>query len=175
MHPHQKSSQYSLWLMPSGEVRQRLGATILDLSREYSAPAFSPHVTLAGGILGPAREVAAKMKDLARRIPPFTVRLTALEGLDEYFRCLFVKVATTHPLMTANKAAREVFNLEKQPAFMPHLSLLYGNLPCSVKERIITSPGGRLDLEFKATALHLYRIKGAPMGWRRVAGVGLRL
>jgi 2'-5' RNA ligase len=175
MRLHQKSSHYSLWFMPTGEVRHRLAGTIFDLSREYAAPAFEPHVTLAGGIMGPAREVASKMADLARRIPPFTVRLTAVDGLDEYFRCLFVRVATTYPIMKANKAAREVFSLAKQPAFMPHLSLLYGNLPSSVKEGIVASLARRFELEFKVSALHLYRIKGAVQAWRRVASFGLKL
>ena len=161
--------------MPTGEVRQRLAGTILDLSREYAAPAFEPHVTLAGGIVGPAREVASKMAELARRIQPFTIRLTELDFLDEYFRCLFVRVATTHPIMKANKVARAVFHLEKQPAFMPHLSLLYADLPSDVKERIVTPLGRRFELEFKVSGLHLYLTKSEPAAWRRVARVGLGL
>ena len=161
--------------MPTGEVRQRLAGTILALSREYAAPAFQPHVTLAGGIVGPAREVASKMADLARRIPPFTVRLTEVDFLDEYFRCLFVRVATTHPIMKANTVARAVFSLEKQPAFMPHLSLLYADLPSGVKERIVASLARRFELEFKVSGLHLYLTKGEPATWRRVGRFGLRL
>jgi len=173
--PHPKSPHYSLWLMPTGEVRQRLAGTILDLSREYATPVFEPHVTLVGGIVGPAREVVSKMKDLARRIPPFTARLTVVDGLDEYFRCLFVRLAATHPIMRANKAAREVFALTKQPAFMPHLSLLYGNLPLSVKEGIIASLSRQFELEFKVNSLHLYLIKSEPAAWRHVANCGLKL
>jgi 2'-5' RNA ligase len=161
--------------MPGGEIRQRLAGAIFDLSRKYAAPAFEPHVTLVGGIAGPGREVASKMRGLAKRIPPFTVRLTAVDGLDEYFRCLFVRVATTHPIMTANKAAREIFGLEQQPAFMPHLSLLYGNLPTSLKERIIASLGRQFALEFKVNSLHLYLTKSEPASWRRVASFGLGL
>jgi 2'-5' RNA ligase len=175
MRSHQKASHYSLWLMPTGEVRQRLAEAILDLSREYAAPVFEPHVTLAGGIVGPAQEVVSKMADLASRIRPFTVRLTEVAGLDDYFRCLFVRVAATHPLMSANKAAREVFNLAQQPAFMPHLSLLYGNLPSSVKEGIVSSLARRFQLEFKATSLHLYLIENEPAAWRRVARFRLGL
>jgi 2'-5' RNA ligase len=161
--------------MPTGDVRQRLAGTILDLSREYAAPAFAPHVTLASGIAGPAREVASKMADLARRIPPFTVRLAEVDFLDEYFRCLFVRVVTTHPIMKANKVARAVFSLERQPPFMPHLSLLYANLPSGVKERIVARLGRRFELEFKVSGLHLYLIKSEPAAWRRVARVGLGL
>jgi 2'-5' RNA ligase len=77
--------------------------------------------------------------------------------------------------MTANRAAQEVFSLEQQPAFMPHLSLLYGSLPASVKERIIASLGRQFELEFKVSSLHLYLIKSEPMAWRRVAMSGLGL
>jgi 2'-5' RNA ligase len=175
MRPHQKASHYSLWLMPTGEVRQQLAATILDLSQQYAAPAFEPHVTLAGGIVGPAREVVAKMAELATRIPPFTIRLTEVDFLDEYFRCLFVRVAQTQPIMKANQVARAVFSLAKQPAFMPHLSLLYADLPSGVKERIAASLGRQFELEFKVSVLHLYRIKDEVAAWRRAARFGLGL
>jgi 2'-5' RNA ligase len=161
--------------MPTGEVRQHLAGTIRVLSRGYATPVFEPHVTLAGGIVGAAREVASKMEDLAKRIPPFTARLTVVDGLDEYFRCLFVRLATTHPIMSANKTAREVFALAKQPAFMPHLSLLYGNLPPRVKEGIIASLSRQFELEFKVNRLHLYLIKSEPAAWRHVASCGLKL
>jgi 2'-5' RNA ligase len=170
-----KPPHYSLWLMPKGVVRRRLAEAIRDLSGKYSSPAFEPHVTLAGSIVGPAREVESKIKDLARTIAPFTVRLTTAAGLEEYFRCLFIRVAQTHPIMSANKAAREIFRLPKRPAFVPHLSLLYGSLPSKEKERIIASLDRRFELEFKASALHLYLIKREPAAWRRVASHGLVL
>ena len=168
-------SRYSLWLMPKGEVGRRLAEAILDLSGKYSTPAFEPHVTLAGGIVGPAREVESKIKDLTGRIPPFTVRLTTVAGLEEYFRCLFIRVAQTRPIMSANEAAREIFRLPKRPAFMPHLSLLYGSLPPKEKESVIASRGREFELEFKAATLHLYLIKREPEAWRRVASQGLGL
>jgi len=161
--------------MPSGEVCQRLAGTILELSRQYGTPAFEPHVTLAGGIVGPAREVDLQMKDLARRLPPLTIRLTTVAGLEEYFRCLFVRVAQTRPIMSANEAAREIFRLPKRPAFMPHLSLLYGSLKSIEKERIIASLGRQFEIEFKAATLHLYLIKREPEVWRSVASRGLGL
>ena len=175
MRPGEKPSHYSLWLMPTGEVRERLAGTILNLSRQYATPAFEPHVTLASGITGPAGEVASKMRRLAKSVAPFTVRLTKVDGLEEYFRCLFVRVAPTHPIMSANERAREAFHLERQAGFMPHLSLLYGRLPADMKERIIALLGPQSRLDFKVSRLHLYLIKGQPAAWRRIASCGLGL
>jgi 2'-5' RNA ligase len=161
--------------MTTGEVRHRLASKILELSRAYAGPVFAPHITLASGIVGLRQEVASKMADLARRITPFTVRLTEVDCVDEYFRCLFVRVEPTHSIRKANTVAREVFCLQKQAAFMPHLSLLYGSFPSSMKEGIVASLDQQFGLEIKARTLHLYLIKGKPQAWRCMGRFGLRL
>ena len=56
---------------------------------------------------------------------------------------------------------------------MPHLSLLYGNFPQSLKEEMIAEMGPRLDVQFKVRSLHLYRTHGEPRHWRQVARFGL--
>ena len=50
---------------------------------------------------------------------------------------------------------------------MPHLSLLYGNFPPSLKEEMIAEMGPRLDVQFKVRSLHLYRTHGEPRQWRQ--------
>ena len=163
-----KSMTYSLWLMPGGQVYRRLRGVILTLSRKYATPAFKPHVTLLGRIVGPRRQVLAKSAKFARGMRPLVVRLGSLDGLDEYYRCLFVRAAKTGPLTKANRAARRVFDLQKQPAYMPHLSLMYGDFPPRAKKQIIHALGGRLELEFEVRSLHLYSTTGKPRAWRQV-------
>jgi 2'-5' RNA ligase len=160
--------------MPAGRVYRQLAGRIRELSREYSTPESEPHVTLLGGILGPEREVIAKSASLARLIRPFVVRLTNVDYLDEYFRCPFIRVAETEPVMKANQAAREVFSLWEQPAYMPHLSLMYGNLTSDVKEKIASQLGRRFDLAFKVRNVHLFSITGEPNEWRCVKAFDLK-
>lgn len=165
---------YALWLMPSGQVYRQLAARILDLSREYATAEFEPHVTLLGGITGPEREVRSRSADLARRMRPFVVRLTKIDYLDEYFRCVFVRVAATHYVMKANRVAREIFNLQNRPTYMPHLSLMYGNLPSRAKKRIAADLGRRFDLEFEVRRVHVILTRGEPREWRRVRAFRLK-
>jgi 2'-5' RNA ligase len=160
--------------MPSGQVLRRLRGVILELSREYSTPAFEPHVTLLGRIVGSRREVLAKSGELARRMRPLVVKLGVLDGLDEYYRCLFVRAAKTWPLMEAHRAARQIFNLKERPAYMPHLSLMYGNFRARLKEEMIRKLGGRLDLSFEVRSFHLYSTAGQPRAWRQVKDFRLR-
>ncbi|MGD1101248.1 MAG: 2'-5' RNA ligase family protein [Terriglobia bacterium] len=159
--------------MPTGDVCDRLSRILNGLSARFGAPGFSPHVTLLGGGVGPPRELIRKSARVAAALRPFAIRLEEIDFRDEYFRCLFVHAALTEPLRKAHQAARQAFGHGRERAFMPHLSLLYGNFPRSLKEGVIAEMGPRLDVQFKVRTLHLYRTHGEPRLWRRVASFGL--
>jgi 2'-5' RNA ligase len=174
MDPRRLRVTYSLWLMPAGDLCHWLADTILELSRKYSTPTFEPHVTLLGRITGPKRTVVSKSAELAQRISPFTLRLTRVDYLDRYYQCVFVRVAASGPLLKAHRAAREVFDLEISPAFMPHLSLIYGDLARDFKEKIVAELGRKFELAFRVRSLHLVLTRGEPGAWRRLRAFGLK-
>jgi 2'-5' RNA ligase len=159
---------YALWLIPGGEVRRQLARTIRDLSRQYSTPLFAPHITLVSNIVAPAREVTAKTAQLTKSLRPLRLRLTCLDFCDEYFRCLFVKVARTSALARAHQRARKVFDLRGRRDFLPHVSLVYGDLPLATKRKIALSLGRRFDLAFEVRRIDVVGIQGPPSHWRRL-------
>ncbi len=166
--------RYSLWLMPRGDVHEQLARVLHGLAAQCGAPEFPPHVTLLGSIVGERREVVRKSAELATLLHPFTIRLGKIDYLDAYFRCLFVRAAATAPLREAHRSARTLLERPREPAFMPHLSLLYGNFTPSFKEGLIAKLGPRMDLEFKVRSLGLYSTDGEPRRWRQVATFGLK-
>jgi 2'-5' RNA ligase len=123
--------------------------------------------------MGPRRELMCQSPRLAAALRPFVIRLEEIDFLDEYFRCLFVHAAPAEPLRKAHLAARRAFGHYREPAFMPHLSLLYGDFPRSLKETMMAEMGPRLDVQFKVRSLHLFRTQGEPRHWRRVSTFGL--
>ncbi len=165
--------KFSLWIVPTGDVYDRLSLMIRRLSARYGAPEFPPHVTLLGSVLGPRSELIHRAAQVAAALRPFVVRLNEIDFLDAYFRCLFVRAALTEPLKRAHHAACQAFGRRCEPAFMPHLSLVYGDFPPSLKEKMIAEIGPRLDVQFKVRSLHLYRTHGEPSHWRRVESFGL--
>lgn len=165
--------RFSLWFMPTGDVCDHLSRILHRLNSRYCAPEFPPHLTLLGGCVGPRHELIRKSALVAASLRPFIIRLEGIDFLDEYFRCLFVRAALTQPLRNAYQAARHALGRGREPAFMPHLSLLYGNFPRSLKEEVMAEMGPRLDLQFKVRSLHLYCTHGEPRNWRRVARFGL--
>lgn len=156
---------FSLWLMPKGEIAGELGALIMRLSREHSTPAFKPHVTLIGGIDLPSATAIARADELAAKIKPFDVTLGHLEHRDHYFRCVFIKAEQTKPLMKANSTARAFFGQRRREAYMPHLSLIYGNLDSQARQKAIQSIGRRMNITFRASEIFLYYTGGEPESW----------
>jgi len=153
--------------MPSGDFYNKLTRIISQLSREYSAPNFESHITLFGDLIGSEEEILSKTSQLATLLQPFEIRLTTLDYLDEYFKCLFIRVEETKQVMDANFKAREIFNRQQDPKHIPHLSLMYGNFTPMIKEGIIAKIGRKFNIKFEVGSIHLFT-SGEPKNWRRI-------
>jgi 2'-5' RNA ligase len=160
-------NECSLWLMPEGEAFDYYFEIIARLSQRLVTPVFLPHVTLLGLIDGTNEEVEAKTVKLAAQFHPFRVEFTGVETFDEYFRCLFVRVKETPVLLTAHQQARQLFGRQDDPAFMPHLSLVYGDLEPLTKEKISNELGEECLRPFAVHSIHLFLTSGEPPDWQR--------
>ena len=145
--------------MPSGD--SELNNIIKELSIEYKSPLFPAHLTLLGDLIGDKQEIEKDALHLAQQIRPFSIRLAGLDIQENYFRCLYIKAEENKLLSRANEFARKIFHREKDPKFMPHISLMYGKI--SGKEAIIKRLG--ISAEFEVRSIHLYSCDGEPKDW----------
>lgn len=160
--------------MPSHDACKKLADLIYTLSKQYLTPVFEPHISLLEDVVGSEEEIISKTEKLANFITPFSVRLTDFGYEDTYFRSFFVDVQECHEIMKANSLAREIFNTENDLQFKPHLSLMYGeNIPMSVKEKIVSSIGNKLNIEFEAKSIFIYKSDDRPEKWERVKEIPL--
>jgi len=160
--------EYSLWLMPSGDIYDELAKINSELSREHGSPSFEPHVTLIGELIGSEEDMLHKTSELAAVIRPYRIKLTRIGYLPEFSRCLFIKVEKTDDVMEANLRAGEIFNLQKSPEYMPHLSLMYGRFSPETKEEIVRKMGREFELSFDVNSIHLFLTGYPPQNWHRV-------
>lgn len=164
----------ALWLIPREPMFTVLADRISVLSRAYSTPLFDPHVTLASGITSQEQEIIAKSRLLASSLRPVHVELGEVGYLDEYFRCLFFRIVSADSIMKAHHAAQKAFGLQNEPAFEPHLSLLYGRLRLETRKKIAKDvaslSGQRLELDH----LELYRVRGPLNVWKCLEKFDLR-
>jgi 2'-5' RNA ligase len=165
---------YSIWLMPSADAYSRLLGLITQLSKDYGGPVFDPHVTLIGGVLGSNEEIVSKTLRLASLLEPFTIELENLDYSDEFFTCLFIRVKQSEKMIGAYSRAQDVFRLPRDPQWMPHLSILYGDFSSGMKAKIIQRIGSEFALSFPVTTVQLILTEGGPEHWRRVRAFSLK-
>lgn len=161
--------EYSLWFMPSGELYDKFSGIIKDLSSKYGSPPFEPHVTLLGDVTLSRDETLAKAQQIASSTNSFTINLTSVDYLDSFFQCFFIRAEKTEPLLEVQRKAREMLGLP-QAEYMPHLSLMYGDLPPETKEKIRDEIGREFNVNLDINSLHVYvSSKNVPIKeWRRV-------
>lgn len=147
----------------------------MHLSQAHGGPLFAPHATLLGDIAGQEGTLIHETEKLAHALSPFDLTLTVPAFQDQYFHCLFMRVEETSTLLEAHRLAQEVFQNEGAPPYVPHLSLLYGSYPRSLKEEIVATMPTSLSVQFTASAVTLFRVEGnSPKDWCKVQMFGFR-
>jgi 2'-5' RNA ligase len=164
----------SLWLVPPGAARERLGALIERLAARLGTRRFPPHLTLLPGIEGRAEDaVLATARSLAARLQPLTIRLESVEGREEHFRCVIALAVADEPLRAVHEAAARAFGRSPDPGFLPHVSLVYGSLDPDTKRALIQEAPGAVARSFEATRLHVWRTEGPVGDWREIGAFEL--
>lgn len=162
-----KSATYSLWLEPSGQTAYKLQERIKNLSEKYGTPLFSPHVTLLGGVSATETKMIPIANTLVSSVEPFELELTKAGYLDTFYQSLFIHVKETNQLKSLRQNACRLFDIEDEE-YMPHLSLLYGNLSQKQKENILNNIGREFYIRFSVEKIVLMQTDGTPDKWRKV-------
>ncbi|KAL3678407.1 hypothetical protein R1sor_021363 [Riccia sorocarpa] len=143
---------YSIWANAPAD-HPGVKDTAQHLRQIYGGPEFDAHVTVLGSFSLPPDEAKARLQTLCRSIPPVTYKLTGVSHGPSYFQCVYltvdpspqVRIISTFshkPVMSpsvekmvtdVNRKAQEIFD-HKTEGYMPHLSLLYGDLKDEDKE-----------------------------------------
>lgn len=157
---------YSLWLKPAPAAADRFTELINELSRRLGTPRFAPHLTLSGTSAITEAEAVSRAERLAAQLAPVPIHLAGADHTDAYFRCLFLRAEKTPRLLAAHRVASTQMQQTIDADFMPHLSLVYGTVAASVKEKIIEEIDGRFPQDFLADSVSLCTIAGSPAEWR---------
>lgn len=163
-----RQKTYSLWLRPFGDLAFKLQQRIEKLSKKHDTPRFEPHVTLLGGLQAGETELIHLTDTLASSLHPFDLVLTRAGCRDAYYQSLFVHVEKDDALLKTQKMAERLFDSHSDEAYMPHLSLLYGDLSREEKERILNVMGREFHIRFTAHNLLLVDTTGQPENWKNI-------
>ena len=141
--------------MPKNSVYVKLAHIIEDLAEKCGSYAFEPHVTLLGDVPGNEEEIIARAGKIAAKAKPFDVELTSVDYTDKESMCLFARAGKSRQLDGLHRAACAAFGKPSDRGYTPHLSLLYGKYPNSIKEEIIGEIGRKFNEAFTADTIYV--------------------
>ncbi|MQM10388.1 hypothetical protein Taro_043282, partial [Colocasia esculenta] len=169
--PAMAEAVYSVWAIPPEGVTQRLKKMMSGLRSEFGGPEFEPHITVVGATRLTREDAIRKLRSAcaAGGLRTYTARISAVSRGGFFYQCVYLLVEPTPEVrpqealtvMAASAHCCDHFEYEKATPYMPHLSLLYGDLSDDVKERAVER-AKELDenvcgLSFPVTMLALYK------------------
>jgi len=172
-----KATGYSLWIVPEieSEAYEFLDKLIFSAATYYLTPVFKPHVTLLGGIEGKEQDMREKTRQLAEKLAPYEIQLSQVASNGTYFQILFSWIEQTPAVMNANAISQQLFAVDKGK-YLPHLSLVYGDLS---KEQVVAlqqfvARGKDLaGIRFLAKSIELWHSEGSVEEWKKVVAFPL--
>lgn len=145
---------YTLWLSLCAEDEAWARHLIDNFASELGTERFDPHVTILGGLSSPNANREAEIAALAQAYPAFEVPIAEIAFLPEIFRAFFLKLAA-HPTLDAlNRQAEGFGSIYPNSGYMPHVSLIYGELTADAKEDL----RARLQEEVRGRSLRFDRL-----------------
>lgn len=164
---------HSLWLMPAPADEALLAGIIRDLSDRFATPLFAPHLTLQGDTETTPAMLERAIAAAAETVEAFAEPVSVVEGSDAYFRSFYARFAVSPGLAKLKQA----LDSKGFASFMPHVSLLYGEVEAAAKAAAISEINTRLA----GRAIRFDRIGIVTSGqdvpiadWRVVASAALR-
>lgn len=165
-----KTTGYHLFLEPPEPLRGQLQNIILGLGGVYENNIFRPHVTLLGRITASDEAVLIEhVKRLSAQTTPFLITLGEIGMEDHYFRALYLRVERNEVLESLHDLwTLKIAGATDTRAFVPHLSLFYGDLAQEEKEKMISSLVLPEVMTFMVDTVHLYKTEGEVSNWKKI-------
>lgn len=172
---------YSLWLMPDKTSDNRLQGMIDHLAERLGTEKFASHMTLLGGLTAATQPEVMHVYETADRFikiaatEPLEVELIGVGMRDMYVQSLFLLAAPTEGLMGLYEEAKLAFGLSGGSPFMPHASLVYGDLSYQRKVPAVEYIHQAFDFPLTVTfdRVALFDCNGMPSDWHEVANYDL--
>lgn len=136
---------YSIWLVPQEEDERYLKNIIDDLSLKNDTPSFIPHLTLLGDLRNDPQDLIKIVNEIFENFEEFEVEKISLDYSSMFTKTVFIKVRLDEKLKNLFNNVSSKTDNRSLHIFMPHISLIYKNMPELDKLAIIQN----LDIKDK--------------------------
>lgn len=130
----------SIWLVPNSDDEAFLSSLVHELAECFGAPVFTPHLTLRGDTRTALDQLTEEIGAAAGLVPAFAAPIAAVETTAAFFTAFYARFALSPPLAALKRCLDPI----AAESFVPHVSLLYGNLAAELKAPAAAEFGLRL-------------------------------
>jgi len=132
-------NKFSVWLVPQKDDEKYLSNIIEDLGAKYSAPTFTPHLTLLGDVEIELDALQNIVDKVFESIKPFEITKTKLNQSEAFFKTVFIECELDENLSNLFNSLSSKTAQRAIDTFKPHISLIYKIMPKEEKLKIIDS------------------------------------
>lgn len=169
------TSGHSIWLIPATPELDKLQPLITELSEMAGTDHFSPHITLLGQLNNPREFLIDGIGEICRQTQSFSLKLSQVGMFDSYYRSVILHTQPSHDLDQLHKAAVQLFRVNTKAPFLPHLSVMYGDLPLVQREELMGRVHLDLPISLQVKEMVLMETRGRSHDWREIERFSLRL
>ncbi|MEK7536902.1 MAG: 2'-5' RNA ligase family protein [Patescibacteria group bacterium] len=166
--------EYSLWLVPDNKKLEFMAGFLNNVNKQTNTISFKPHVTLINDVKFKPEKIIKIMKQIARETAPFKITFINPVKSYEFYKSIFLRCRKSKGLMGTNNLAQKLFN--KKYAYNPHMSVVYGSISDSLKDKAIRlfNSSTIKSLSFTVNSICLCRAFGAVDQWEIVNNIPLK-
>lgn len=160
--------RYSVFLTPSAADFTYTADLIREMCGKYDGFPFEPHVTVFSGTFSDLDRLKKLLSGAVAGIGPITLRVRGVGCKEDYFKSLFIEFEEDLSLRGIHERIRAMVETESGYELVPHLSLLYSDMPLRDKRALAkTLIPDRAVIHFDAVKIVTPR--NPKEGWRDTA------
>ncbi|PIA25947.1 hypothetical protein AQUCO_10200011v1 [Aquilegia coerulea] len=152
---------YSVWGIPSKNVTERLKKLMENLRSEFGGPEFEPHVTVVGAIQLTQSDAIHNFNLACQGVKPYTAKVNSVSTGTFFYQCVYLLLHPSNQVLEASAHCSRHFGYLSSSPYMPHASLLYGDITVEekqrAKEKAEAFDAGVSSLSFQISRLALYK------------------
>ncbi|KAL3851424.1 hypothetical protein ACJIZ3_013306 [Penstemon smallii] len=177
-----KKDVYSVWGIPQEELTPRLKKLMEGLRSEFGGPQFEPHVTVVGAISLTEEEARDRFNKACENLKAYSATVEKVATGTFFYQCVYLLLHPTPEVVDASARCCSHFGYHNSTAYMPHLSLLYGDLneeeKKTAQEKAYVLDESIGSLNFQISRLALYKTDTEDKScksWEKIAEYKLQL
>ncbi len=163
-----QKNKFSIWLRPTQNQIDDFTYIISKLSHQHGTIPFPPHITLQSAIDIDLDSIIDTCIILTKQYKKFSIPLLEVGFTESYFRNLYIKAEISKILQTLYEDFNKILKLEPKEDFLPHVSLLYGNIEISSKRKIKEKLDQIMPRSFHCQRLDIYETNGKTHNWHLI-------